>query len=144
MKYALLKKLINTPYNIIAIESAEPSVVLDSAREYFSVEGKSVYVWKPDTSLYRTDLPHVKILTTQSHQQVLQYIVKNNQNHIYVLTDFNQYINEYEVIETLRQFAKNKQVSCKIILLDKELDVPSRLTKKVLETKSMLKRKQSI
>ncbi len=144
MKFTLLEKLINTPYNIVAIEDKNPISVLDTFREYYSITGKPVYIWKSGVGLYRTDVPNVKIPGTQSHEQVTQYILKSNHKYVYVLSNFGQYIDNFFVTNILRQIAKNPNINSKVMLLDAHINVPTRLKRKVLETKEMFKMKQNV
>jgi len=139
MRYSTLEKLINVHFNIISFETKQVSTILDTFREYNSLNGTAVYVWKKDIGLYRLDLSHVKIPQTTNIQQALNYIQKHQQESIFILTDFAEHLDNIFVERALLNFAKSQ--SKKLFLLDEKMDLAEKFRGIALETKKLFQMK---
>ena len=139
MRYSTLEKLLKTQFNLIAVETKQLSTVLDNFRQYSSLNGTAVYIWKKETGLYRQNLSHVKIPQTASILQALNYIQKHQQQSIFILTDITQYLYNPVVNNALLTF--NKIYSKKLFLVDEALDLPAGFKHIALETKKLLQMK---
>jgi hypothetical protein len=139
MRYSTLEKLVNTQFNLIAVETQQASTILDTFREYSNLKGEAVYVWKKNIGLYRQDLSHVKIPQTATVQQALNYIQKHQQDSIFIFTDFAEQLDNILVNNALFNFSKTQ--TKKLFLLDEQLDLPEKFKHFAIETKKLLQMK---
>ncbi|MBF0265620.1 MAG: hypothetical protein HQL46_10140 [Gammaproteobacteria bacterium] len=142
MKLSLLKKIIEIKTSTIAMEIKDNTAIIDSLREYGSQSGEPVYIWKKMFGLYRTDLPHVALPSTQTYKQTLKYINKNNTGHVFALIGFNEYLNDADTIYILKTIKTREDYKNKILLIDQKVEIPSALKGKIMETKKFLRYKQ--
>ncbi|MFK5895168.1 MAG: hypothetical protein QM504_18290 [Pseudomonadota bacterium] len=141
MRCTTLEKLVRTQFNVIGVESKQPSSILDTFRQYNSLTGTPVYIWKKETGLYRLDLSNVKIPQTKTVQQVLNYIIKHQHNSIFILSDFAQQLNNAFIEKSLVNIAKDKNNQKNIFILDESLDLSIKFKGIALETKKLFQMK---
>jgi hypothetical protein len=141
MRCSTLEKLLQTQFNLIAVENKQPSAVLDTFRQYNSLTGTPVYIWNKKTGLYRLNLSNVNIPQTKTVQQVINYVLKHKQNSLFIFTSFSEQLKNSFVENSLVNIAKDKENTKKIIIIDKKLDLSEKFTGHALETKKLFQMK---
>ncbi len=140
MRYTTLEKLLHTQFRIIAIENKQSSDILDTFRQFNSLTGIPVYVWKKDKGLYRLDLSEVKIPQTIDLQHLINYMINHKSDSIFILTGFAGQLNHTFVENRLINITKGNS-KMKIIILDQKLDLSRKFKGLALETKNLFKMK---
>jgi len=141
MRCSTLEKLLQTQFNLIAIENKQPSVILDTFRQYNSLTGTPVYIWNKESGLYRLNMSNVKLPQSKTIQQVINYFLKHKQNSLFIFSGFSEQLNNSFVENSIVDIAKDKKNTKKIIIVDTKLDLSEKFKGHALETKKLFQMK---
>jgi hypothetical protein len=88
-QYQPIAELLDSPFRLAALESPEPSRVVNIFRQMNAASGKAVYDWVPNSGLYRIGAEQIYIPRTATPADLLEYITSSRHYGIYLLREFD-------------------------------------------------------
>lgn len=103
----LFDRIVQSPQNLIAIETAHSDDVLAQFRVLALRMGQSVYYWQTDAGITSLRERDVRVPGSKRVTDALRYILQSMQFGIYLFTDYDEHLRAPN-INLLRQIARVK------------------------------------
>ena len=120
----LFDRIVQSPQNLIAIETANPAEVLAQFRMLALRTGQSVYYWQDETGISSLRDREARVPGSKRASDALRYILQSPQFGVYLFTEFAENLRPPNV-HTLRQLAKARTVnSRKVVFVGEKFRIP--------------------
>lgn len=88
----LFERIVQSPHNLIAIETANPADVLAQFRLLALRTGQSVYYWQEDAGITSLRERDVRVPGSKRVTDALRYILQSMQFGVYLFTDYAEHL----------------------------------------------------
>lgn len=123
----LFDRIVQSPHNLIAIDTAHAVDVVAQFRLLALRTGQSVYYWKDDAGITSLRERDVRVPGSKRVTDALRYILQSMQFGIYLFTDYQEHLRAPN-IGLLRQIARNKSGNGrKVVFIGEEVLLPEGL-----------------
>ena len=123
----LFDRIVQSPQNLIAIETANSADVLAQFRLLALRTGQSVYVWQDDTGITSLRERDLRVPGSKRVTDALRYILQSMQFGVYLFTDYAEHLRAPN-IGLLRQIARIRSGNGrKVIFIGEEVHLPEGL-----------------
>ncbi len=123
----LFERIVQSPHNLIAIETANPADVLAQFRLLALRTGQSVYYWQEDAGITSLRERDVRVPGSKRVTDALRYILQSMQFGVYLFTDYAEHLRAPN-IGLLRQIARVRSVNGrKVVFVGEEVRFPEGL-----------------
>jgi len=123
-----INKLTEQSYPIVYFETLRSVHIVELFKNLALSSSKAIYHWQPDTGMYRMDANHIMIPRTIDPEDVLTTINSMAHFGVFVLTSFDEHIQDRKIVNILKQVSNTHRANPKmIILLGSKLDIPGDL-----------------
>src|ERR1700760_573735 len=123
----LFDRIVQSPQNLIAIETAQSTDVLDQFRQLALRTGQSVYYWQDDAGITSLRERDVRVPGSKRVTDALRYILQSMQFGIYLFTDYQEHLRAPNV-GLLRQIARTKSGNGrKVVFIGERVTLPEGL-----------------
>ena len=102
----LFDRIVQSPRNLVAIETADAAEVLDRMRNLAMRTGQSVYYWQDEAGITSLREREVRVPGSKRVSDALRYILQSMQFGVYLFTDFDDHLRAPN-IGLLRQIARS-------------------------------------
>ncbi len=133
MQQENLKKILQTGYKLIALETNNPEQTINDFRPLVR-EGKAIYIWEKGIGLYRMEASHIKRPNTTTPEMVINHIRQSKLFGIYLLVGFSTELKDRNLIPFLDQIIQQKKGDKTIILVDHYFEYPHKIMGNLLIT----------
>ena len=103
----LFDRIVQSPQNLIAIETAHAADVLAQFRALAMRTGQSVYYWQVDAGITSLRERDVRVPGSKRVTEALRYILQSMQFGVYLFTDYDEHLRAPN-IGLLRQIARTR------------------------------------
>jgi len=123
----LFDRIVQSPSNLVAIETADAAEVLDRMRNLAMRTGQSVYCWQEDAGITSLREREVRVPGSKRVSDALRYILQSMQFGVYLFTDFDDHLRAPN-IGLLRQIARSTSgKGRKVVLVGAPMKMPDGL-----------------
>jgi len=123
----LFDRIVQSPQNLIAIETAHSDDVVAQFRLLALRLGQSVYYWQPDAGITSLRERDVRVPGSKRVTEALRYILQSMQFGIYLFTDYDEHLRAPNV-GLLRQIARVKSGNGrKVVFVGERIVLPDGL-----------------
>ena len=123
----LFDRIVQSPQNLIAIETANAADVLAQFRLLALRSGQSVYYWQPDAGITSLRERDVRVPGSKRATDALRYILQSMQFGVYLFTDYAEHMRAPN-IGLLRQIARAATgKGRKVVFVGEEVHLPEGL-----------------
>lgn len=123
--FGLIECLLARDEKLFAIDTTEPSLILQRLDNYHAVTANSVYFWKEQQGLYRPEFPNAPAPHSANLAEALLHVSTSIHFGIYAFTGVNKSLRDTRVISLINKIHQksypNKQV---LLFIDEQLDMP--------------------
>lgn len=131
-----INELTEQKYPIVYFETLRSEHIIELFKNLSLCSSKAIYHWQPESGMYRMDANHILIPRTIDAEDTLNTINSMAHFGIFVLTDFEQHLENRKVINILKSISSTHQTNPKmIILLGSEINIPGELRPTVAHIK---------
>lgn len=134
-----LEKILEMKHRLVTIETDDPERVTDLLTELSRFSNKAFYMSQGNQGLHRIGAAHITIPRTQTAKDLLEHIEAMQHFGVYVLHDFNQALQDPQVISLMKRIIVG-DVEKVIILLGEYIDLPKDLKHYTLRSKHQMKK----
>lgn len=125
-----VETLIRARYPLIYIVSFEENRVCNAMQQIASARDKQLYQWSVTEGLQMQDGTY--LAEFKDPVKVLEYILQQSVNGLFILKDYHPYMNDPVVIRKLRDLSRNLKLTMKnVIFLSPMLKIPGELEKEI-------------
>lgn len=123
-----INQLTEQNYPVVYFETLRSIHIVELFKNLSLASSKAIYHWQPETGMYRMDASHIMIPRSVDPEDLLNTINSMAHFGIFVLTNFEQHIQDRRVVELLKKVSAMHKVNPKmVILLGSKLEIPSDL-----------------
>lgn len=123
-----INKLTEQSYPIVYFETLRSVHIVELFKNLSLCSSKAIYHWQPETGMYRMDANHIMIPRTIDSEDVLNTINSMAHFGVFVLTGFNEHVQDRKVVSILKKISSTHRANPKmIILLGNNIDIPGDL-----------------
>lgn len=133
-----LDQMLDANFRIVSIETYDPERVANLFTQLSRFSNKAFYLWEDAEGLHRIGASHIKIPRTATARELLAHINSSKHFGVYILRDFNEWLNEEKNIQQLMRIASG-DVNKVIVLLSDFIDLPQALKPFTLRSKHQMR-----
>ena len=133
-----LDQMLDANFRIVSIETYDPERVANLFTQLSRFSNKAFYLWEDAEGLHRIGASHIKIPRTASARELLAHINSSKHFGVYILRDFNEWLNEEKSIQELLRLASG-DINKVIVLLSDFIDLPQALKPFTLRSKHQMR-----
>ena len=133
-----LDQMLDANFRIVSIETYDPERVANLFTQLSRFSNKAFYLWEDAEGLHRIGASHIKIPRTASARELLAHINSSKHFGVYILRDFNEWLNEEKSIKELLRIASG-DINKVIVLLSDFIDLPQALKPFTLRSKHQMR-----
>jgi len=123
-----INKLTEQSYPLVYFETLRSVHIVELFKNLSLCSSKAIYHWQPDTGMYRMDANHIMIPRTIDPEDVLNTIESMAHFGIFVLTGFDEHVENRKIVSILKKVAESHNTKPKmIILLGSKINIPDDL-----------------
>ena len=123
----LFDRIVQSPQNLIAIETAHAADVLAQFRLLAMRTGQSVYYWQVDAGITSLRERDVRVPGSKRVTEALRYILQSMQFGVYLFTDYDEHLRAPN-IGLLRQIARARSSNGrKVVFVGERVTMPEGL-----------------
>ncbi len=123
----LFDRIVQSPQNLIAIDTAQAVDVVAQFRLLALRTGQSVYYWRNDDGITSLRERDVRVPGSKRVTDALRYILQSMQFGIYLFTDYEDHLRAPN-IGLLRQIARNRAGNGrKVVFIGEQVHLPEGL-----------------
>ena len=123
----LFERIVQSPHNLIAIETPNAADVLAQFRLLALRTGQSVYYWQADAGITSLREREMRVPGSKRVTDALRYILQSMQFGVYLFTDYAEHLRAPN-IGLLRQIARIRSGNGrKVVFLGEEVQLPDGL-----------------
>ena len=120
----LFDHIVQSPQNLIAIETADTADVIAQFRLLAMRTGQSVYCWQEDSGITSLREHDVRVPGSERVTDALRYILQSMQFGVYLFTDYAEHLRPPN-LGLLRQIARSHSVKVrKVVFVGATLRMP--------------------
>lgn len=120
----LFDRIVQSPQNLIAIETANATEVLAQFRMLALRTGQSVYYWQEEAGIMSLRDREARVPGSKRSGDALRYILQSPQFGVYLFTEYAENLRAPNV-HTLRQLAKARATnSRKVVFVGEKFRIP--------------------
>jgi hypothetical protein len=105
----LFERIVQSPHNLIAIETARSAEVLSQFRLLALRTGQAVYHWQEDAGITSLRDRDVRVPGSKRVTDALRYILQSMQFGVYLFTDYATHLRAPN-LSLLRQIARGRSI----------------------------------
>jgi hypothetical protein len=121
---ALFDRIVQSPQNLIAIQTANAADVIAQFRLLALRTGQSVYSWQDDAGIASLREREMRVPGSKRATDALRYILQSPQFGVYLFTDFSEHMRPPNT-GLLRQIARSRTVAGrKVVFVGDEIAMP--------------------
>ncbi|RFA27747.1 hypothetical protein CAI21_14075 [Alkalilimnicola ehrlichii] len=121
-----LDKLIDSPYRLAVLDTAEPERLLSLFKRQALTSGRAIYDWSPENGLYRLGIEHIFIPRTRAPADALAYVISSRHYGIYLLREFDIALGKPSIHRQLTQLLeKEDKIRRLVVFLGKDIEIPA-------------------
>jgi hypothetical protein len=121
---ALFDRIVQSPHNLIAIQTADAADVVAQFRMLALRTGQSVYAWQEDAGIASLREREMRVPGSKRATDALRYILQSPQFGVYLFTDFAEHLRPPNT-GLLRQIARSRTVAGrKVVFVGEEVTMP--------------------
>jgi len=113
-----VETLIRARYPLIYIVSFEENRVCNAMQQIASARDKQLYQWSVTEGLQMQDGTY--LAEFKDPVKVLEYILQQSVNGLFILKDYHPYMNDAVVIRKLRDLSRTDNEKCDFLVSDVE------------------------
>ncbi|MDZ7662746.1 hypothetical protein [Thiohalophilus sp.] len=133
-----LEKILETRFKLATMETYDTDRVIDLFTQLSRFSNKAFYMHLPGEGIHRLGAAHITLPHTRTPLEVLKHIDTTPHYGIYILRDFNDSLEDKQVIDKLKQIGAGDKRKL-IIMLSEYLDLPTELKPYTLRSKHRIK-----
>ena len=123
----LFDRIVQSPQNLIAIETPDAADVLAQFRLLALRTGQSVYYWQADTGIASLRERDVRVPGSVRMTDALRYILQSMQFGVYLFSDFAEHMRPPN-ISLLRQISRLRSgTDRKVVFIGEQIHLPEGL-----------------
>ncbi|MEP6485216.1 MAG: hypothetical protein ABJB01_12270 [Rudaea sp.] len=123
----LFDRIVQSPQNLIAIETAHVDDVVAQFRLLAMRSGQSVYYWQPEAGIQSLRERDVRVPGSKRVTDALRYILQSMQFGVYLFTDYDEHLRAPNV-GLLRQIARTRSSNGrKVVFIGERIVLPEGL-----------------
>ena len=123
----LFERIVQSPQNLIAIETPNAADVLAQFRLLALRTGQSVYYWQPDAGITSLREREMRVPGSKRVTDALRYILQSMQFGVYLFTDYAEHLRAPN-IGLLRQIARIRSGNGrKVVFVGEQVQLPDGL-----------------
>lgn len=123
-----INKLTEQNYPIVYFETLQSVHIVELFKNLSLASSKAIYHWQPETGMYRMDAKHIMIPRSVEPEELLNTISSMAHFGIFVLSNFEDYIQDRKIAELLKKIATMHKVNPKmVILVGSKMEIPNDL-----------------
>ncbi len=123
----LFERIVQSPHNLIAIETSHSADVVAQFRLLALRTGQSVYYWQQDAGITSLRERDVRVPGSKRVTDALRYILQSMQFGVYLFTDYEEHLRAPN-IGLLRQIARTKSGNGrKVLFVGERVHLPEGL-----------------
>ena len=120
----LFDRIVQSPQNLIAIETPNAADVLAQFRLLALRTGQSVYYWQPDTGIASLRERDVRVPGSKRATEALRYILQSMQFGVYLFSDFAEHLRQPN-LGLLRQISRIRSGNGrKVVFIGEKVHLP--------------------
>ena len=120
----LFDRIVQSPQNLIAIETSDTADVIAQFRLLAMRTGQSVYCWQEDSGIASLREHDVRVPGSKRATDALRYILQSMQFGVYLFTDYAEHLRPPN-LGLLRQIARSRSVKGrKVVFVGAALHTP--------------------
>lgn len=124
---ALFDRILQSPHNLVAIQTANAEDVIAQFRVLALRTGQSVYYWQDEAGIASLRDREVRVPGSKRATDALRYILQSPQFGVYLFTDFAGHLRPPNT-GLLRQIARSRSVvGRKVVFVGEVLPMPEGL-----------------
>jgi hypothetical protein len=133
-----LDQMLDANFRIVSIETYDPERVANLFTQLSRFSNKAFYLWEDAEGLHRIGASHIKIPRTASARELLAHINSSKHFGVYILRDFNEWLNDEKNIQQILRIASG-DINKVIVLLSDFIDLPQALKPFTLRSKHQMR-----
>lgn len=123
----LFDRIVQSPHNLVAVETADADEVVDRLRALAMRSGQSIYTWQEDAGITSLREREVRVPGSKRVADALRYILQSMQFGVYLFTDFAGHMRAPN-IGLLRQIARSDTGNGrKVVFVGRPMQMPDGL-----------------
>ncbi len=133
-----LDQMLDANFRIVSIETYDPERVTDLFTQLSRFSNKAFYYWENEAGLHRIGASHIKIPRTGPANELLAHIDASKHFGVYIIRDFNEYLESEKNIQTLMRIASG-DINKVVVLLGDFVNLPKALVPFTLRSKHQMR-----
>ena len=123
----LFERIVQSPHNLITIDTLQPEEVVAQFRLLAMRSGQSVYYWQDDAGITSLRERDVRVPGSKRVTDALRYILQSMQFGVYLFTAYEEHLRAPN-IGLLRQIARNRSGNGrKVVFIGEHVQLPEGL-----------------
>lgn len=133
-----LDQMLDANFRIVSIETYDPERVTELFTQLSRFSNKAFYYWENEAGLHRIGASHIKIPRTGPASELLSHIDASKHFGVYILRDFNDFLESEKNIQTLMRIASG-DINKVVVLLGDFVNLPKALVPFTLRSKHQMR-----
>ena len=128
--FSAINQIISSGYPLAIIETDNAQRVMSMLTEFSIKRGGALYHWVKGEGIHRRGMNHILVPRTETANRFLSYINRANHFGIYMVENFDEYLEDDAVqIELLRMAAKTDNIRRIVVVITNKAKIPKHLAK---------------
>ncbi len=126
--FAAINHIISSGFPLAVIETDNAQRVMSMLTEFSIKRGGALYRWVNGEGIHRCGMNHILVPRTESANRFLSYINHANHFGMYMVENFDEYLEEDSIqIELLRMAAKTDNIRRVVVVITDKAKIPKNL-----------------